>query len=55
VEEIFADEGIVGEMKKEIGEERRGERKGKKGRRRKRGWEEDEGIEPAAVFFFFGG
>ena len=42
-------------MKKEIGEERREKRKGKKGRRRKRGWEEDERIEPAAVFFLFGG
>jgi len=36
---------------KEIGEER-----SRKKERRKRGrWYEDEGIEPAAVFFLFGG
>ena len=55
MEEIFADERIVGEMEREIGGEHREKRKGKKGRRRKRRWKEDEGIEPAAVFFFFGG
>ena len=42
-------------MRGEEGEEKREERSRKKRGRKRRRWEEDEGIEPAAVFFLFGG
>ncbi|UYL64993.1 MAG: hypothetical protein QIT33_gp31 [Methanophagales virus PBV300] len=42
-------------MREEEGEERGEERSRKKKGRKRRRWEEDEGIEPAAVFFLFGG
>ena len=42
-------------MRGEEGEEKREEKSRKKRGRKRRRWEEDEGIEPAAVFFLFGG
>jgi len=42
-------------MREEEGKERGEERSRKKERRKRRRWYEDEGIEPAAVFFLFGG
>jgi len=42
-------------MREEEGKERGKERSRRKGGRKRRRWEEDEGVEPAAVFFLFGG
>ena len=42
-------------MDEEKGKERGERRGGKRKRRKKRRWYEDEGVEPAAVFFLFGG
>jgi len=42
-------------MREEEGKERVERRSRRKGGKKRRRWEEDEGIEPAAVFFLFGG